>query len=272
MNNKIQSRLLDHITQYSYIAIHKLTKRYNGVPAVEDISCTIAKGSVVAIIGPNGSGKTTLVKMLLGLLPPTSGSVTIDGRRPEATRRQIGYVPQRITFNNQLPMRVDEFLRLSLHVAGFHDREAAAIIHQRLADVGLISVDTKQLHELSGGQLQRVMIARAMLTDKAVLFLDEPAAGIDIEGQQSIYELIIRLNKERNTTIVLVSHELDVVFRYASQVVCINRRMVCQGVPREAITAEVLQQMYSIDTHALYQHAEKVDQIPRQHPFHHPHV
>lgn len=239
----------------AYITVKNIEKRYGDAVVIHDISFGIKKGSIAAVIGPNGAGKSTLAKIIMGLIEPDIGTVTIGGKRPRDVRTSIGYVPQRFTFNPRVPITVREFLMLSLHVAGKHEQERDTIIEARFADVGLSpSVMKKQLSKLSGGQLQRVLIARALLTNKELLILDEPVAGLDIEGRQSIRELLKKLNTDHGVTIIMISHELEVVFRYADTVLCLNRRMLCQGKPQEALTEEVLSQMYGDQHQAHYHH------------------
>lgn len=243
------------MTTKEYISIEAVTKRYGDSSVIEDVSFVIPKGSISAIIGPNGAGKSTLAKMIMGIISPNSGTVAIDGQKPEQYRKKIGYVPQRFTFNPKVPITVEEFLMLSLHVAGKHEHEERSIIENRFERVGLPnSTLNKQLSELSGGQLQRMLVARALLTDKELLIMDEPVAGLDIEGRQSIHEMLKKLNKDHGVTIILISHELEVVFTYAEHVLCINRRMLCQGKPEETLTEEVLTEMYGSQHQAHYHH------------------
>jgi zinc transport system ATP-binding protein len=235
------------------IAKH-VSKVYADTTVVDDVTFTIARGTITAMIGPNAAGKSTLAKIMMGLISATRGSVTIGGQSPHKVRTSIGYVPQRFTYNPKVPVTVREFLRLSLHVAGHHEREEDEVITERFADVGLGDVMHKHLYQLSGGQLQRMLIARALLTDKTLLILDEPVAGVDIEGRKSIYELLKDLKEKHGMTIILISHELDVVFQYADQVLCINRRMLCHGKPQETLTEEVLGEMYGMNHQAHYHH------------------
>lgn len=237
-----------------FLVAKNVSKVYGDTTVVDNVTFNIAQGSVTAIIGPNGAGKSTLAKMMMGLIQPTGGTISVDNKKPHDIRTSIGYVPQRFTYNPKVPITVGEFLRLSLHVAGKHEYEKTAIIQERFDDVGLVNVLDKKLHQLSGGQLQRILIARALLTDKTLLVLDEPVAGVDIEGRKSIYELLKDLNKKLGMTIILISHELDVVFNYSDQVLCINRLMLCHGKPQEALTAEIMNQMYGMQHQAHYHH------------------
>jgi len=236
-----------------FISVKRLTKVYGDTAVVDAVSFGIKKGEILAIIGPNGAGKSTLLRMIMGLLKPTSGTVLIQEKDPVEARTRMGYVPQRFEFDQWLPMTVHEFLELSSHMTGLHEQEEQAIINQRLSDVGVPDVGNKILSALSGGQLQRVMIARALLTNKDILLLDEPVSGIDIEGQRAIYDLIKDINKKHGTTCILISHELDVVFKYASKVICINKKKLCHGAPKTTITDKVLSQMYGTET-AHYHH------------------
>lgn len=236
------------------VVVDKITKVYGDIAVVDNISFAIAKGSIVAMIGPNGAGKSTIAKMIMGLILPTAGTITIDGKKPSDMRTLIGYVPQRFNLNPKIPLTVKEFFMLSLHVAEKHEYENVEIIEKRFAEVGVANVMDKQLSQLSGGQLQRVLIARALLSDKKLLILDEPVAGLDIEGRQSIHELLKDLNQKNEVTIVLISHELDTVFKYADNVVCINHRMLCQGKPKEILTEKVLNEMYGMRHQAHYHH------------------
>lgn len=237
----------------SFIQTTQLSKSYGEVVVLDDINVSIEKGSIVALIGPNGAGKSTLVKMLMGLIEPTSGEAFIDEKLPKQQRQMIGYVPQRFHIDANIPLTVKEFLRLSFCASGQHNHEEEKRIVERLEEVGLPDVIDKQVSQLSGGQLQRVLMARALMTKKEILILDEPVSGVDVEAKESIYALLKRLNQTHNMTIILISHELSVVYEHADHVWCINRKMLCYGKPKEALTDDVMSQMY--DGHVQgYQH------------------
>ncbi len=237
------------------IHVSNLEKTYQKQTVLEDISFTVSSGSVLAIIGPNGAGKSTLVKILLGLETPTSGSVLIDGQKPQVVRERIGYVPQRFTFDRTIPITVHEFLMLAACEEKEHSRKS--VVERALQEVGLPNIGTQQLGALSGGQFQRIMIARAIMHHKDILILDEPATGIDIAAEKTIYDFIRKLNEERGVTVLLISHELDIVFSFATQVICLNKRLVCHGVPKQVITKDVLQEMYGHLAGAYHHHCEK---------------
>lgn len=242
------------MTKKDYIVGESLTITYDGIPAVDEASFRIPKGSITAIIGPNGAGKSTLAKIIMGLIEPEHGSITIGGKNPRSMRKRIGYVPQRFEYNKHIPITVSEFLSLSLSVLT-NGKGKLAIVEERLKDVGLgKEILKKQLSELSGGQLQRMLIARALLTEKDLLIMDEPVASLDIEGRQSVHELLKELNKKHSVTILLISHELEVVFQYADNVLCMHRRLLCHGRPNEALTQKVLKEMYGDHHQAHYHH------------------
>ena len=205
---------------------------------LEDLTFSIPAGSITAIIGPNGSGKTTLLRVLLGLLTPTSGQVWVLGRQPSKVRAAMAYVPQRFSVDRSFPITVLEFLQLS------HSPCSTEKIAEYLGHLGIADTLRMKLGSLSGGQFQRVLIERAMLGDPQVLFLDEPSSGIDVAGETTFYQLVLHLQREHRCTVVMVSHELQVVARYADLVLCLNRRLVCQGPPHRVLTAETLKQVF----------------------------
>jgi len=228
----------------SFLKVHDLSVRYGEQKVLDKISFSVEKGEIVAVIGPNGSGKTTLVGALIGLVPHVGEVIWTD-------RPTIGYVPQNIDFDRSFPLTVEELmlLRLPNHRFWRHDEGAHETVTHALKDVGASRLIEKPIGVLSGGELQRVLIASALLPNPSLLVLDEPSSGIDIEGEETIYGLIHRIAEERGMTVILVSHDLDIVFRYASKVVCVNRRLVCTGVPNEVLTPETLARAYAQPAH-----------------------
>ncbi len=216
-------------------------------PILQDVSLSIPQGSIAAIIGPNGCGKTTLLKVLLGFLSPQTGMVRVLGKTPQQARGEVAYVPQRFTFDKSFPITVLEFLQLS------HPDSSQEKIAQYLGHLDIAETLRMKLGSLSGGQLQRVLIERSMLGDPKILFFDEPAAGIDVAGEQTFYELVLHLHREHGCTIVMVSHELDVVANFADLVLCLNHKLICQGKPEHVLTPDTLKRLYGKDV-GLYQH------------------
>ena len=201
------------------LSARRLSLRKGRRTILDRIDIDIVPGEIVTLIGPNGAGKTSLVRVLLGIEPPTSGSIQ---RQPELV---IGYVPQKFDIDRAIPMTVERFLMLSSEIRDADARTAA------LADVGAPQLGDRQFADLSGGELQRVLIARALLRTPRLLVLDEPVRGVDYAGEAELYELISRLRTERGIGVLLVSHDLHVVMAQSDKVVCINRHVCCSGVP-----------------------------------------
>ncbi|MDX9893509.1 MAG: metal ABC transporter ATP-binding protein [Patescibacteria group bacterium] len=234
-----------------FIEIKNLSYAFDSYLAIDDLSFDIAKGEVVAIIGPNGSGKTTLLKNIIGIYSPTKGEIIIDGQKPQQVRKRIGYVPQKFEFERSTPITVKEFMSLEKCNQKAH---GAKNINQALNQVGLEGVEHKRLSSLSGGQFQRVMIARALLHEKEILIFDEPSTGIDIAGEQTIYDLIVKINQTKGTTCLIVSHELNIVNKYAQRVLCLNKKMICYGIPEQVINPENLKKLYGIGAGLYHSH------------------
>lgn len=201
------------------IAAAKVSKAFGARAALRDVDLEVRRGRTVTLIGPNGAGKTTLVRILLGLLPPDGGTV----RR--APRLGVGYMPQRIAVDRALPLSVGRFLRL----AGA-DGAAASRTLERL---GIAALRRRPLAEVSGGELQRVLLARALLREPDLLVLDEPAQGVDLAGQAELYGLIGEIRAERGCGVLMISHDLHLVMSSTDEVVCLNRHVCCHGRPEQ---------------------------------------
>ncbi len=234
----------------SILSTENLCVKINGQHLIENITFSIEKGSIVAIIGPNGAGKTTLVKAILGLMPVAAGSVSLFGKPTNGNNyhKRVGYVPQRLEFDRTFPLTVSELLGFNVPpiytFPMFRKKSEKEHIAELLRTVGAHGLAERMVGSLSGGELQRVMIAKAIVNDPEILFLDEPASGVDIEGQERFYDLVQRLNKEKELTVILISHDLNIVYRYADSVLCINRKLVCTGKPAEALTDDVIKSVY----------------------------
>lgn len=225
------------------LEIENLTVTYPGYthPAIENISFTVNENSITALVGPNGSGKSTLIKAVLGLIP-YSGKILVFGKPVEKMYHGIGYVPQRFSFDPTFPITVEEFVRLVLY--GHGENVAKRQLSKALSYVDADNLKQRKLSTLSGGQLQRILLARALAHDPKILLLDEPEAGVDVGGEQTFYDLLEKLVKDKKVTAVVASHELDVVYTYAQNVICINRKMFCEGTPKDVLTQEVFTELY----------------------------
>jgi zinc transport system ATP-binding protein len=229
------------------LEITNVTFEYlKGAPVIENVSFSIPEKGTTILIGPNGSGKTTLLKIMIGLLEPTSGTIRIHGKKPKYMRKNIGYVPQKLYFDKTFPITVLEFLQLA-------DTSSKDEILQILESVGAKDLIASRIGELSGGQLQRTLIARSLLGKPKILFLDEPVSGIDIGGEQNFYELIKTVQDQHDITVVMVSHEVNIVSQIADQVICINKEMLCSGEPSTTLLPEVIEQLYGKNV-SLYEH------------------
>ena len=204
------------------IAASGLCVSFGADRVLDRVDLALCAGEIVTLIGPNGSGKTTLVRTLLGLVQPTEGSVE---REPGIT---VGYVPQRLEIDATLPLSVGRFLTLGTH-ANVDDCRSA------LEEVGVAGAMAQAVQALSGGQLRRVLLARALLRDPDLLVLDEPTSGVDFTGQAELYELIRRIRDKRSCGVLLVSHNLHLVMAATDRVLCLNRHVCCEGRP-EAVS------------------------------------
>lgn len=223
-----------------------LTVSHRGAerPILKDVSLTISAGEIVTVVGPNGSGKSTLVRAILGHVATEKGSVA---RKPGL---RIGYVPQRVHIDDRIPMTVRRFLSLPHRVS---DSEAATV----LARTGVDGLQDRQTTRLSGGQFQRVLLARALLHDPQLLVLDEPTQGLDQPGIVDFYQLIEDIRQETGAAILMVSHDLLVVMRASDQVICLNGHVCCHGTPQAVSAAPEYQALFGAESAqilALYRH------------------
>ena len=225
------------------IRLQQVSVGFRQESVLENVQLTVNAGEIVTLIGPNGAGKTTLVRAVLGLLKPDSGSVW---RKP---RLRIGYMPQKLTVDPTLPLSVLRFLRL---VPGV-DRAAALTA---LAEVGAEQVIDSPLQNISGGELQRVLLARALLREPELLVLDEPVQGVDVAGQAELYRLITELRDRHGCGVLMVSHDLHLVMSTTDQVVCLNRHVCCSGHPEQVSGDPAFVELFGQDAQslAIYHH------------------
>ena len=232
------------------LSVRDLTVRYEGQPrpVIDGVSFELEEGRIGIVIGPNGSGKSTLLKAVLGLVP-ASGEVRVFGQTAAGTA--LGYVAQRLPFDPTLPLTTREAIRMALPRRPDAQQEE---VFRHAADILKIGpfLD-RPLGTLSGGQLKRAMIARALVTRPRLLLLDEPEAGIDVTGEETLYELLEHLVAHEHLTVLICSHELELVARYADQVYCLNRRLLCSGAPDQVLTPETLGSLYGAAP-AVYHH------------------
>lgn len=192
---------------------------------LEDISLSLSKGKILTIVGPNGGGKSCLIKILVGLLKPSSGMLY------RQSDLRIGYTPQRFQIDSTLPLSVQRFLTLIPNPPWGSVSMRKTALENILEEVGVPQVLHQSLQTLSGGELQRVLLARALLRKPELLVLDEPAQGVDLIGQDALYRLIVKIRNTHGCGIVLVSHDLSLVMAETDEVLCLNQHVCCSGSP-----------------------------------------
>ncbi len=188
-----------------------------------DVHLTVDRGEIVTLIGPNGAGKSTLVRIVLGLVKPNSGKIQ------KADNINIGYMPQKLHIDPYLPLSVERFLE----VAGGGEIPKKREFHKIIQEVGIEAVLKSPIQDISGGELQRVLLARAILRHPDLLVLDEPVQGVDIIGQEELYHLIMRFRDQLNCGILMVSHDLHLVMAGTDSVICLNQHVCCSGRPED---------------------------------------
>ena len=226
------------------LSTHQLSVNLGGQRVLHDVDMSVARGEIVTIVGPNGSGKSTLLRALIGALRPASGRIRREGGLT------LGYVPQRLFIDDTLPMTVARFLCLP-------QRQRPMVVSQALTQAGVGGLDNRQMKDLSGGQFQRVLLARALLDRPDLLLLDEATQGLDQGGIASFYRQIEQVRQTLGCGIILVSHELHVVMRTTDRVICLNGHVCCQGTPEAVTSTPEYQSLFGLedaDAFAMYPH------------------
>jgi len=232
------------MNELEIVKLQNIRVSYGSVLALEDVTLSIFQHDFLGIIGPNGGGKSTMLKVLLGLVKPDSGSVSVFGKTPEQARSRIGYVSQRPSFDRDFPASVLDVVMMGRYgKAGLirrYSREDKAAVEKALVRVGMEDYRDKEIGRLSGGQQQRVFVARALVAEPELLLLDEPTASIDSTMQTEFYELLAELKQD--LTIVMVSHDIGAISVYVDKIACLNRQLYYHG--SKEITPEVLEATY----------------------------
>ena len=221
------------------IKLENVSKSFLGRPVLQNISIQLVQGEITTLIGPNGAGKSTLVKLILGLLSPDSGKIT------PAAQLNIGYMPQKIHLDQSLPLSTCRFLQLA--------NQSHKECHEALEMVGIGHLAKSPIQRLSGGEMQRALLARAILRKPNFLVLDEPVQGVDISGQNALYTLIGDLSESLNCGILMVSHDLHLVMSATDHVVCLNQHICCQGRPEQVSQDPAYIDIFGKTT-AIYSH------------------
>ncbi len=228
----------------SLISLTDLSVKFGGSTVLSRINLVINKGEIVTIVGPNGSGKSTLLRNVIGALQPTTGFVE------RAPGLRIGYVPQKLHIDPTLPLTVRRFLSLPKRVSNTRAQHA-------LEKAGVSALEQRQMSALSGGQFQRVLLARALLNDPQLLILDEATQGLDQPGSARFYQHIEAVRQDLGCAVLMVSHELHVVMAASDRVICLNGHICCEGAPEHVATAPEYRALFGTGTQgalALYRH------------------
>jgi len=227
------------------LKIENLTVNYGRNTALRNVCLQLGEGEVLGIIGPNGGGKTTLLKAILGIIEPSEGRVELFGKSPEQSAHLIGYVPQHAEFDKNFPINVIDTVLMGCVGKGIHpfftyskNQRAAAL--EALRKVGIEQLASRRISELSGGQFQRMLIARAIVSSPKILFLDEPTASVDPASREQIYSLLGELKKDM--AIVIVSHDLLAISSLVESLACLNGTLVYHGKPE--LTHEIVDELY----------------------------
>jgi len=229
------------------IEIDDVSFAYAGVPVLEHISLEIPEQQFLGIVGPNAGGKSTLLKIILGLLKPQRGSIKVLGKSPKKARSDLGYVPQYPAFARDFPVTVEQVVLMGRlgqgRIIGGYSRNDKAVCQRVMQETEVINLSQRRIDRLSGGQLQRVLVARALACEPRILLLDEPTANIDMRVENELFDLLKILNKRM--TILVVSHDIAFISGYVQRVACLNRTLICHHT--ENIDGQVIQDLYDGD-------------------------
>jgi zinc transport system ATP-binding protein len=227
------------------IKINALDVKYGGKKVLQNLHLSLTEREIVTIVGPNGSGKTTLFKAIIGTAPISSGKVIL---KPNL---KIGYVPQQLNIDGSLPLTVSRFLQIAQNNNG-------KSLKQALEMVGIEDILKAQISKLSGGQMQRVLLARAIVNQPDVLLLDEATRGLDQPGAAAFYRLIENIRTDTGCAVLMISHDLHVVMAASDRVICLNGHICCEGAPQTVATSPQYKALFGTDVDgafALYQHS-----------------
>lgn len=226
------------------VELEQITFGYDSKPVISEVSLQIRERDFVWVVGPNGGGKTTLVKLILGLLRPKQGRVTVFGKPPAEIRGRIGYMPQHVTLDDKFPFTVLDVALMGRlgcdRGVGRYSRQDREVASSALSQVGLADLSRRPIRELSGGQLRRLLIARALTAEPELLILDEPTANLDRGVERDLFDILHQLNQK--LTVILVSHDPAFVSDFVEEVVCVNRQVSIH--PTSALEGELVDELY----------------------------
>ncbi len=247
------------MNEQKIIEIKDLTVQFGKVKILENVNLDVYQGDFIAILGPNGAGKTTLIKVILGLIEPREGYVKVFDKNPEALtrveRQRLGYLPQGTDLNRMMPLLVKDVVLMGRYVhrspIGKYSKNDYESVFNALKVVELTEFAYYPISRLSAGQWQRMLLARALVTDPDLLILDEPTSGLDLNMVEKFYELLKTLN-QKGKTIVMVTHDVGAVYKYVNNVACLMRRLVAHGSPSQVLTEEVVECLFGRESLVLH--------------------
>ncbi len=239
----------NYASNFPVVSVKNLSVSRGNYLAVDSVSFEVFSGTNTAIIGPNGAGKSTLIKAILGLIPASSGEISILGCKGKSLKKlgqAIGYIPQKFPFDRNFPLTVAELVALAVQKRGFFGikKSLKKQVEIALQQVNLQHHANQPIGTLSGGELKRVLLAYCLVIPRRLLILDEVFAGVDITGEAEFAALLAKLQQEQSWTILQVSHDLDLVSQYCHNVLCLNRHLVAEDAPSKIFTPENMFKIY----------------------------
>lgn len=250
------------------ILAENISHTYGKKIALDHISLEIHANEIITLIGPNGAGKSTLLKILLGLIPPTSGTIS---QKPNL---RIGFMPQKIQIDASMPLNVIKFLKLGLIKRPlFKKAHDTTDLNRIMHDLKLMDILSHPIQEISGGEMQRVLLARALLRNPELLVLDEPVQGVDVQGQTELYHYINEIRNNYQCGILMVSHDLHIVMKNTDKVLCLNQHLCCSGHPQAVSANPAFIQLFGdeFEEIALYEHHHDENTCQHTHGHNHHH-
>lgn len=244
VNSAVDDKTTNNVIKEKLIEVVNLSVKRGNTTLIHDVSLSVSRGEIVTLVGPNGSGKSTTIKAILGIHKPDAGAVS------SLDSVSIGYVPQKLEINWTMPLSVRRFMRLTQK----HTNDA---IDAALATTGVANLHDREMSALSGGEFQRVLMARAIASKPDLLVLDEPVQGVDFNAELEIYQLIAQLRNELDCGVLLVSHDLHIVMAETDTVVCLNGHVCCSGSPQAVSSSPAFKDLFGArgsEALAIYQH------------------
>ncbi|MDX1795456.1 MAG: ATP-binding cassette domain-containing protein [Hydrogenovibrio sp.] len=243
------------------IQAENITHRFGDQTVLQNVDLTLRRNEIVTLIGPNGAGKSTLLKILIKLIKPTQGRVW------QAPNLTIGFMPQKIQVDISLPMTVKRFLQLGFHSQSQQKTNSSTVLMETVELLKISALLDSPIQKISGGEMQRVLLARALVRKPDLLVLDEPVQGVDLQGQIELYHLINEIKEKQGCGILMVSHDLHIVMKSTNQVLCLNQHLCCSGHPQSVSESAEFKTLFGheFDEIAVYEHHHNPSECDHTH-------